>query len=277
MAEAHAEIRLYAVFGRPIAHSLSPRLHAAGFAARGLRHCYYVPVTVAPEDLLSALTAFRRLGGAGVNLTRPLKEIAAASDFLVARDAWAERTGAVNTLAAAPGGWTGANTDAPALAAALRSRGVAPTAALVFGAGGAARASVAALESLGATVTVASRRRPAEEPLASGGWVPWGDGVARAAAFDVVVNATPLGQAGEPSWPALPAWRSGMVAVDWVYVPRETPFLAGARAAGALVIDGLELLVRQAALAWVPWFGEPGPLAAMGEAVGWSPSDRREP
>lgn len=272
MAEHHENIRLFAVFGRPIAHSLSPRLHAAGFAARGHRHCYYIPVTVAPEDLAAALAAFRRLGGVGVNLTRPLKEIAAAADFVTRRDPWAERTGAVNTLWATAEGWAGFNTDAPALAEALRRLGVAPKTALVFGAGGAARASVAALESLGAAVTVASRRPPQDAETAADRWVPWAEGVAGAAAFDVVVNATPLGQMGEPPWGGLPAWRRGMVAVDWVYAPRETPFLVDARRAGARVVDGLELLVRQAALAWVPWFGEPGPLEAMGEAVGWLPS-----
>jgi shikimate dehydrogenase len=253
--------KLFAVFGHPIGHSLSPVMHAAGFRERGLAECHYIPVDVTPDVLEARLEAFRSLGGVGVNLTRPLKEVAFQAPWLKARDVWANRANAVNTLVWQEDGWHGYNTDAPALAEAVAARGIRPRTVLVLGGGGVARASAAAFAD--ALVVVGARRPPA--------WVrsvSWDEAVTSATDFDVVVNATPLGQAGEKTWPRLPLLRSGQVVVEWVYVPSVTPLVEAARVAGAVVIDGLELLARQAALAWQPWFGSTGPWRRMREAIG---------
>lgn len=252
----HGHPRLFAVFGHPIAHSLSPALHHAGFRYRGWSDCYYVPVDVPGGALSIALQAFRVLGGLGVNVTRPLKEEAFRAPWLVSRDTWASRAAAVNTLAWRDGGWHGFNTDAPALNEALRDRGVTAPTVLVLGGGGVARASAAAFD--GASVTVAARR-----PIAWARWIEWDAGLASAAQFDVVVNATPLGQVHEEAWPVPPSIRPGQWVVDWVYAPRDTALLRYAQEQGAGVVDGLELLARQAALAWRPWFGETVPWQVL--------------
>jgi shikimate dehydrogenase len=251
---------LYAVFGHPIGHSLSPRMHEAAFRSRGWSHRRYIAVDVDRADLTEAVAAFRRLGGLGVNLTRPLKEEAAASHWLIQQDAWARAAEAVNTLAPVADGWAGTNTDAPALQAALETRGIRPRRALILGSGGAARATWRALQTH-AQVTVASRR-PAPF-VGSERWVPWGAWPHSSQQFDLIVNCTPLGQDHEPAMAPLPAFRPGQTAVDWVYVPRATAFLSAARDEGAETVDGLELLARQAALSWVTWFGQPGPWEVM--------------
>jgi shikimate dehydrogenase len=251
---------LYAVFGHPIAHSLSPVMHEAAFRARGWPHRRYIAVDVDTDDLDEAVAAFRRLGGRGLNLTRPLKEAAAHAGWLTARDAWAEAAGAVNTLTLAADGWRGANTDAPALREALRNGRPAPRRAMILGSGGAARATWRALAGVCAVV-VASRRLPDFIDAAS--WVSWDAWLEASASCDLVINATPLGQRAEPGFTGLPRFRPDQTVVDWVYVPRLTPLLAAAQAGGAAVVDGLELLARQAALSWRPWFGEDGPWDVM--------------
>jgi shikimate dehydrogenase len=138
---------------------------------------------------------------------------------------------------------------------------------LVLGAGGAARAAVLALARAGGRVTVAARR-----PEAAADAALLADGVSNAtldavagADFEVVVNATPLGMAGE----ALPieAPGAGQWAVDLVYHPAETPFLLDAAARGARTVGGIGMLVHQAALGFEAMTGKPAPLAAMHEAA----------
>ncbi|MGC8487872.1 MAG: shikimate dehydrogenase family protein [Clostridia bacterium] len=264
-----SELHGFAVLGRPIAHSLSPVLHTAGFRARGMSDCRYDAVLVdAPDQWLAVTERLRVQGYRGFNLTRPLKALAAASPRVAVHDPWGLSTGAVNTLTVLDGRLYGANTDAPALLESLSERGIRPTQALVFGSGGAARASVAALEALGAAVTLAARRGDGFP----GRWVDFAQGLGMAEGADVIVNATPLGQAHEAAWERVPCIGAGQVAVDWVYAPPMTPFLEAAGQRGARLIGGLELLVRQAALSWVHWFDEPGPLLEMGRAVGWAPA-----
>lgn len=272
MSELRPE--LYAVFGRPIAHSLSPRIHQRGFQQMGWHHRYYVPVEVRPGDLEASVSAFQRLGGVGINLTRPLKEEAWRAAWLGGLDAWAHETGAVNTLTLRDGQWLGANTDAPALCERLPAGSGQRRQALILGAGGVARATKTALRRAGYVVTVASRREEpsgtltGEDADSKARWVPWTSGMASLADYDVVVNATPLGQAGEPPWDTAMNFRTGQLVVDWVYQPRQTAFLALAEAHGAETLDGLELLVRQAGLAWRHWFSLKPPWHALGDAVG---------
>lgn len=256
-------VALYAVFGQPIAHSLSPVLHNAAFRVER-PGCFYIPVEVRPEELADKLAAFRALGGRGVNLTRPLKEL--VMPMLHGVSEWAGRVGAANTLAwRESGGWWGDNTDVKALLRCLPPAADDARPALVLGSGGAARASVAALEARGYAVTVAARTPGAV------GWHPrvmaWDRAADPEHIWAVVVNATPRGQIGEPGWDRFPLMGPGTVVVDWVYRPQDTPLLREARRCGSETVDGLTLLVEQAALAWTGWFGREGPAEVMRQAV----------
>lgn len=252
-------LSLYAVFGQPIGHSLSPVLHNRAFAARSLS-AFYLPVDCSPEALLTKLEAFQQLGGLGVNLTRPLKELVVP--YLAGQHAWVQAAGAANTLVWHGEGWYGANTDCEALRALL-PRGQAGT-ALVLGAGGAARASAAVLRDLGYRVVVAARRPEAvrfgDEALL------WADRLDVRGAR-VVVNATPLGQVGEDGDRNWPIPEDGGVAVDWVYRPRLTPFLRVVESRPVTVVDGLSLFVAQARFSWGHWFNYVGPETVMWDAV----------
>ena len=263
---------LYAVFGHPIAHSLSPRLHAAAYRACGVRGRYYVPVDVEPERLGAALVAFAALGGRGVNLTRPLKDLdvlaRAAGPSLGDVARLAHKARAANTLRLEPDGrWSAHNTDVVALAAALAVRSTRDGPAVLFGAGGAARASLAAL---GARSVIQVVRRPEQPRDGAPRQVGWEEGLAATPGAALVLNATPLGQSGEPDWEALPHLAAGQVVVDWAYRDEPTRLARHAAASGCRVVEGRELLVRQAAEAWRIWFSADASgadIAAVMEAM----------
>lgn len=259
-------MQLYAVFGHPVSHSLSPAIHNSAFSAEKMA-CFYFPVEVAPSDLSDKLSALRQLGGSGVNLTRPLKEtvwnlLADASDF-------AREIGAANILWWQPHkGWYGDNTDAQSLALNLELyRGRRQSGrALVLGGGGAARASVAALNRL-QYESVLAVRRPQAVAWHATVW-EWERALGADEGWDVVVNATPLGQDQEAAWQKMPRLVAGRtLVVDWVYRPRWTPLLTQARELGCPMVDGLTLLVDQARLGWRLWFGREGPKDAMWRGV----------
>ena len=254
-------LALYAVFGSPISHSLSPVLHNYAFQSRK-RPAFYLPVECTPDQLGQKMDAFDKLGGHGVNFTRPLKE--QVLPMLAARDVWVSDAGAANTVRITANGWAGANTDCEALFRLVPFASVRGSEALVLGSGGAARASAAVLNRLGYRVAVAARRP--EKCDWAHERVSWDDRL-KPRGWRVVVNATPLGQLGESFLSEWPVPAPGGLAVEWVYRPRQTQFTMLARGAGSVVIDGLTLLIEQAALAWHFWFGEEGPRDAMWEAV----------
>lgn len=256
-------VPLYAVFGHPIGHSLSPRIHNRAFSACDVS-AFYLPVDCPPGQLAAKLDAFVVLGGVGVNLTRPLKE--EVLPLVSGRsDRWTRRAGAANTLVWQESGWFAANTDCEALYRALARVSPASRTALILGSGGAARASAAVLQELGYRVAAAARRPSlcdfAEERLL------WEDRL-EPTSWGVVVNATPVGQMAEDAADRWPLPETDGVAVDWVYRPNATVFLSQARAQGIETVDGLSLLVEQAALGWNVWFGREGPRDVMHEAVG---------
>jgi shikimate dehydrogenase len=266
---------LYGVLGHPVAHSRSPEMQNAAFAAAGL-DAVYVALAVAPDRLAAAIGGAAALGFQGLNVTIPHKQAAAA--FCATVDAVASDVGAVNTLRRAAGGWEGFNTDAPACLSLLEAAGVGKGArALRVGAGGAARAAAWALVRAGAELRVAARRSEAARELATAfapgaaagvaiaKAVPWNDLGAEAQAADVVVNGTSIGLAGHPA--ALPGVRPrrGQVVADFVY--GDTELSRAARAVGARLVTGEQLLVRQGALAFSLWTGRPAPEAAMASAL----------
>ncbi len=190
----------------------------------------------------------------------------------------AERLGAVNCVTNTEHGSFGDNTDGPGLVAALR-RGhrfdPAGRNCLVIGAGGAARAVIAALADAGAAEVVVVNRTLERAVSAAGlaGAVGRVGSPGDAAGCQLVVNATPQGMTAgggsPPSWPLDPALVGpGQVVVDLIYHPRVTPWLEAARGRGAEVSNGIGMLVHQAALQLAGWTGLEPPVGAMWRAVG---------
>jgi shikimate dehydrogenase len=266
-----AATRVAGVIGDPVRHSLSPNLHNAAYRALGL-DWIYAAFAVPDGTAADALVAMRALGLAGLSVTMPHKTAVASLCDALSPAAAALRS--VNTVTPEPGGrLAGDSTDGAGFLRALAEAGedVAGRDVLVLGGGGAARALAFALAQEGARVTVAARRAPAASDaaaLANGTAISWDGRADAAAGSDLVVNATPVGMAGDPALP-LPAEAvgAGQVVVDLVYEPRETPLLAAARARGARVVPGLGMLVHQAALQVEQWTGRAAPIDAMRAAV----------
>lgn len=269
------------VMGWPVEHSLSPRLHGFWLAEHGIDGVF-VPLPVKPENFADALRALPKLGFVGASVTLPHKEAALALADEV--DAQARRIGAVNTLIVRPdGGVLGRNTDAFGFMESLRES--APRwradagAAVVLGAGGAARAVVAALLEAGVseirvvnrTVERARELARAMAPATKGAVVarPWAERAAALAGAALVVNTTSLGMQGQPpldlDLAPLPATAT---VADIVYAPLETPLLKAARARGLAGVDGLGMLLHQGRPAFAAWFGiEPQVTPALRAAV----------
>ena len=256
--------RLAGVVGWPVSHSRSPRLHGAWLERHGLDGAY-VPLPVAPADLALVLRALPRMGFRGVNLTVPHKE--AALSLVDEVEPLAARIGAVNTLVVAEDGrLLGRNTDAFGFLEHLRRSApgwsAAAGPALVLGAGGAARAVVAALAEAGLPEIRVANRNPARaEHLAAdlGAQVrpvAWEQRAEAAAGAALLVNTTTLGMTGQPPLDMpLDALPPTAVVYDIVYAPLETALLAAARARGNRVVDGLGMLLWQAVPGFEAWFG----------------------
>jgi shikimate dehydrogenase len=263
------------IVGWPVEHSLSPAIHNAAFAAAGLDWAY-VPLPVPPEGLPEALTGLAALGFRGVSVTMPHKTETA--DLLEELSEDAQLLRAVNTIVVRGGALEGHNTDAPGFGRFLRrDAGFDPAGAeaLIFGAGGAARACALALARGGVgRITVAARDVARAAPLASiveSVGVPLAvvrPGDVEGSVADLVVNATPVGAPGaEPAHPALPRLGPGVLVVDLLYDPPTTDLQRRAREAGATAVGGLGHLLEQAALSFELWTGTPAPLDVMSAAA----------
>jgi shikimate dehydrogenase len=260
-----ADVPLAGVIGMPITHSRSPRLHAHWLERYGLRG-HYVPLPVVPEHLAEVLRMMPRMGFVGANVTIPHKEA-----VLVLADTVTDRAaliGAANTLIFRPDGKIHAdNTDGYGFIANLRQnipdwqpdQGT----AAVIGAGGAARAVVASLLGSGLReLRISNRTRlRAEQIRAEFGarvvvydWAQVGNMLEGAA---TIVNATSLGMENKPAL-RIPfdALSPNAIVTDLVYTPLMTPFLAEAHARGCRVVDGLGMLLHQAAPGFERWFGQ---------------------
>jgi shikimate dehydrogenase len=271
--------RVAGVIGDPVAHSLSPAIHNAAFAATGL-DWIYVAFAVPRGRAADALRGVRALDLAGLNVTMPHKEdVARACDELTEH---ARVLRSVNTVSRlSDGRLLGESTDGEGLVRALHADGVelAGAGVLLVGAGGAARAVALGLVHLGgAQVSVWARRPEAAAAVASLDAreirvVAAADLAAAVARADIVVHATPVGMQGE--LPPIPTGglHEGQVVVDLIYHPAQTPLLAAATAAGARAINGLGMLVHQAALAFERWTGVAAPVDVMRAAVEMADSD----
>jgi shikimate dehydrogenase len=268
---------LAGVLGWPIGHSRSPRLHGH-WLARYRIEGYYVPIALPPEGFARGLLSLPALGFRGVNVTIPHKEAALA----LATEATerARVIGAANTLTFGPDGAIHAdNTDAYGFIANLRQEAPAWNAAagpaLVLGAGGAARAVVAALLAEGCPeVRVANRTGARADALRDHfgpdvAPIDWSAVAAAAGDVATVVNTTSLGMEGEAALPLdLAAVASAALVTDIVYGAEPTPFVRAARARGLLAVDGIGMLLHQGVPGFERWFGRrPEVDAALRAAV----------
>jgi shikimate dehydrogenase len=256
---------LAGVIGWPIHHSLSPLIHNHWLKQHGIAGAY-VALPIAPKNFVQAVSAMPLMGFAGANVTVPHKEAAFALSVSLDEDARA--TGAVNTLLFREDAIHGRNTDVrgftAALAEALGNNAAAQGPVAVLGAGGAARAVIVALGRAGAPeIRIVNRTKDRAEALAAelGGKSPitpvaWGDW---RRAFDgtrLLVNTTSLGMSGKPALAlSLDDLPDKAAVADIVYNPLETALLTAARERGHHTMDGLGMLMHQAAPAFAAWFG----------------------
>ncbi|WP_170368990.1 shikimate dehydrogenase [Ruegeria arenilitoris] len=257
-------IPLAGVIGHPIAHSRSPVLHGYWLKTYGLPG-HYVPMDVAPADLETVLRSLPKAGFVGANVTVPHKEAAMRlADHVSDR---ASVIGAANTLMfRADGSIHADNTDGYGFMQNLRAG--APDwvpqdgPAVVFGAGGAARAVLQALAEAGVPeILLTNRTRSRADHLKEEfgqritvvDWVQAGNVIENA---ELVVNTTSLGMQGQPELRVpLDGLQPGTVVTDLVYTPLKTHLLEQAEAAGCTVVDGLGMLLHQAVPGFERWFG----------------------
>lgn len=267
-------VRYAGVLGKPVAHSLSPVIHRAGYAAAGLTDWRYTAHECDEAELPDFLAG---LGPewVGLSLTMPLKETAlsvagAVSDLAVA-------LGAANTLVARTDGWYADNTDAPGMVDALRAAGVGSGARIaVLGAGGTARAALYAARELAAAHTTVYARRPAAraEMAEVAGRLgvtchgaDW-DRATDAGGVDVVISTVPRGVADHlVDTLAVPVAARRAIFFDVLYDPWPTPLAAAATAGGWRVVSGLDLLLAQATRQFTLFTDRAAPVAAMRDAL----------
>ncbi len=291
-----ARTQLVGLIGWPVEHSLSPAMHNAAFRHLGL-NWRYVPLPVPPGQVEAAVRGLSALGFRGANVTVPHKQAALQAlhatpshqaEASIAADAQA--LGAVNTIVVSRGEdedhettLNGHNTDVTGFIGALQAGGFRPpgSSAVVVGAGGAARAVVYGLAQAGAKEIVVLNRTPARaQALVSNlrSAVPDPPSPLRslsltketlidaARAAQLLVNATPVGmwpRVDRSIWPEGVAMPPHLTVFDLVYNPLETKLQRQARASSAGALDGLDMLVRQGALALELWTGRDAPVAVM--------------
>ncbi|MEY2967217.1 MAG: shikimate dehydrogenase [Actinomycetota bacterium] len=263
--------RRAAVIGRPVAHSLSPAIHAAAFAELGI-DWEYVAVEVGSENVGQIIESCREGEMAALSVTMPLKE--AVIPHLDELSDTARALGAVNCVVSRDGRLVGHNTDGEGCCDALVEQGdldIGSSTVLLLGAGGTARAIALALVRRGASVIVRNRTPARVESLlscvASHGGALVGsiraDRPGESPAVDAIVNATSVGMNSDDS-PLDPSEIApGTVVLDAVYSPLRTRLLRDAEGGGAKVVDGLWMLVHQARHQQLVWFGAAGSAATM--------------
>ncbi|MBA1342093.1 MAG: Shikimate dehydrogenase (NADP(+)) [ANME-2 cluster archaeon] len=273
-------MKVYAVLGDPISHSMSPAMHNAAFGALGMP-CIYHAFRVRPSDLKDAIYGAKALGFGGLNLTIPLKEEALK---YIEPDPIATRIGAVNTIDFADG-ITGHNTDGIGAMRALEDAGIPISGRniLIIGAGGAARAIAFQFGYSGGDIVIANRTKERADRLARDviiglselGKTPaiksigLGTLPEKIADADILINATSVGMRPNVDATPVPAGllRPGLAVFDIVYNPRRTRLLLEAEQKGATVIDGVRMLVHQGAEAFSIWTGRKPPVDVMVAAV----------
>ena len=269
--------QICALIGDPVGHTMSPAMHNAAFKKLGLDYVY-IAFRVEPEHLSQAVDGLRALNVRGFNVTIPHK--VAVIPLLDSLDPLAEKIGAVNTVVNDGGHLKGFNTDGEGFLRALAGRGVTPQGKniVILGAGGASRAISYVLAQKNARLTILNRKLELD----------WAENIARLIKkdlkrevkvgeltprvlspalekSDILVNATSVGMSPDSDKSPVPAGllHRGLLVFDIVYNPIETRLLREARAAGAGVIGGVDMLAAQGALAFEKWTDRPAPVDLM--------------
>jgi len=261
-----------ALIGHPITHSISPAIHNAAFESLSLPGIY-VALDVGKDELKRIVEDGEERRLRGLNVTVPYKvECVPLLDYV---DPAAEDVGAVNTVLFEQGKTKGFNTDVYGFERMLRNNriNVRGKRALVLGAGGAARAVVSVLLSQEAEVCLANRSASRADDLAQDfddkPEVLELEELVDSPPFSLLINSTPVGTKGFPEFPDIPLklLRKDIVVIDLVYNPLRTALLKEAEERGAKVVNGLDMLVHQAAKSFEIWTRKEAPLDVMKEAA----------
>ena len=269
-------LKTYCIIGDPIDHSLSPAMQNAAFSSLSL-NCTYIAFKVPRDELRQSIESLRSIRIAGFNVTIPHKvDVMKYVDEL---DISAKKAAAVNTVVNIEGIFKGYNTDIDGFIEPLRRRKVDfhDMQVLLLGAGGAARAIIAALsEEQGiAQVSIANRDICRARELAGIGSnlgvncqaIPL-DTIGQAASqSDLIVNATSIGMKNEPSIIDSKSIKKGSIVYDIVYRPITTDLIENAKYAQAVVVYGYEMLIEQGAKAFELWTGIPAPRDVMKKSL----------
>lgn len=257
---------VYAVFGDPVSHSLSPSMHNSAFEYTGYNGVY---LAFGVKDIKNAIISVRTLGMKGASITIPHK--IEAMKYLDGVDDIALKIGAVNTIINSNGYLKGYNSDGPGAVKALSEKThIMGKSIAVLGAGGAARAVGFCIKKEGGRITVVNRSMDKGEQLArdlSADYRPLNDiGKVK---YDILINTTSVGMT--PYTDGMPIERryleKGMVVMDIVYNPQKTRLLTEAKMAGCITIDGVSMFIHQGAFQFELWTGIKAPVDIMKKAV----------
>ena len=262
----NTQTQLYAVFGNPVRHSLSPIMLNRAFAEVGFNGVYLASRVT---DIRAAMAAVRTFGIQGASITIPHK--IAVMDTLDEVDPQALKIGAVNTVVNQGGRLCGYNSDGTGAVRALMEKTIVQgTDIAVIGAGGAARAIGFCLQENGGRVTILNRSHQRGEYLArdlEADFIPLGD--LKEIPERILINTTPVGMSPDTEDMPLPPQllHKDMLVMDIVYNPLETAFLKYAKTIGCQTIDGVAMFVYQGAIQFSLWTGMQAPVTAMRRAV----------
>jgi shikimate dehydrogenase len=277
--EISGKTKVCAIIGDPVEHSLSPIMHNAAFKELGL-NLVYVAFTVTTRELQTAVLGARSLGLRGLNVTMPHKNT--VMNYLDDVDATAKSIGAVNTILSNNGRLIGYNTDGNGAMIALQENGVYPEEKkmVILGAGGAAKAIAYQAAQDVDELVILNRTPEKTKKLAEMLQKSFGKKVKGAAlssevlkeeleTADILVNATALGMHPDVNSSPVPPslLRHDLCVMDIVYNPLETRLLNDAKAAGAKVVSGIEMLIYQGAVAFEIWTNCPAPVEVMKKAT----------
>jgi shikimate dehydrogenase len=282
MTIINGKTKLLGVIGDPIGHTLSPLMHNAAIDALGVNYVY-LPFPIAPENLAAAIAGFAAIDVQGFSVTIPHK--LAIIPFLSQITPKAKLVGAVNTVWRTENGWQGTNTDVDGFLVPLKSldKDWSQAHPIILGNGGAARAVVVACGELGCgKIHIVGRNQKKLDPFKES-WAntslydlvevhSWDELAGMLSTTELLINTTPIGMSphGEQSpveGELLDLLPSSAIAYDLIYNPRPTKFLQLAQTRGLTIIDGLEMLVNQGAIALEIWLSQPVPVPVMRAAL----------
>lgn len=281
--------QLLGVIGDPISHSLSPLMHNAAIQAMNTNiineqekvDYVYLPFPVQSEKLSEAIACLANIGVQGFNVTIPHKQ--AIIPLLTEVSAIAQAIGAVNTVYLTENGWAGTNTDMDGFIAPLKVYDWANKTAVILGNGGSSRAVVAGCHQLGMKEIHVLGRNPAKLQQFLDSWqnspLPinlqvhdWREINNLINHCSLLVNTTPIGMyphvdQSPVSEEVINKISPNTIVYDLIYTPNPTLFLVQARQQAATIIDGLEMLVQQGAIALQLWVNRPVPVGIMRQSL----------